>query len=243
MKKGPAIILVFLIIIIALLGIWLWYPNSGSQIFTNSPSSTTTGTGATTTPTSTLTLDQNITAGPLTFAFPSADFGLATNTTQILAKSYIPPCDSNFNYCLYYIGNAYQGTNFESAGLRVQKVTALKTQAQCLNTQPSGMTGFVPVIATSSDYAVSVFAPLGDAAAGHFSSGALYRLSYSGSCYEFQTRIGESDFGNYPSGSIQQFTTNEQTAIQMELQQILSTLTVASSGENIVFPIAAQHLP
>src|SRR5258708_11997428 len=51
-------------------------------------------------------------------------------------------------------------------------------------------------------YTTSVFSPIGDAAAGHYASGALYRLYLqdSSTCYEFETRLGQTQFANYPAG-------------------------------------------
>ncbi|HVM76759.1 MAG TPA: hypothetical protein VMU07_01245 [Candidatus Paceibacterota bacterium] len=242
MKRGPLIALIIILVIIAVLAILLVVPGSSGNQTVGTPNGTTTGTGATSTPTSTLTFDQSISDGVITVSYPSADFGLATNASQVLVHPYIPPCSAGFTYCLYYTGGAYSGTTFESAGIRIQKRTDLATQNQCLTTEPAGF-GLRPVIVTSTDYAASVFSPLGDAAAGHFANGAVYRLSYGKNCYEFETRIGESDYGNYPSGSIQQFTPDEQTAIQNELQHILGTLVVVSSGESVHFPPPPQHLP
>ncbi|HEY5220578.1 MAG TPA: hypothetical protein VIJ29_00290, partial [Candidatus Paceibacterota bacterium] len=85
------------------------------------------------------------------------------------------------------------------------------------------------------DYSVSEFTPLGDAGAGHYSTGTLYRLEYNGACYEFETRIGQTQFANYPSGTIQQFTSADEAVLQTEIQNILNGITLPS-GETIVFP-------
>ncbi len=186
-----------------------------------------------------MTFDQTMSDGTITFSYPSADFGLATTKAQILAKAYIPPCDESFKYCLYYNGTAYKGTNFESAGLRITKRADLTTAAQCLATPPAGYTNLTPITASSSDYAAGTFPAVGNAGAGHYASGNIYRLAYAGTCYELETRIGQTQFANYPSGTIQQFTTDDQTAVQNELQQILATVSLPS-GETVTFP-SAQH--
>ena len=85
------------------------------------------------------------------------------------------------------------------------------------------------------DYAVSEFTPVGDAGAGHYSTETLYRLEYNGACYEFETRIGQSQFANYPSGTIQQFTDADEASLQDEIQSILNGITLLS-GEVITFP-------
>lgn len=182
------------------------------------------------------TFDQAISDGTIAFGYPSKEFGLATNTDQILVKSYIPPCSEKFDYCLYYHGSEFAGTNFESSGVRIEKRADLKTQTACLNAMPNGFAGgFVPKISTSTDYVTSSFSPLGDAGAGHYASGALYRLSYKGSCYEFETRIGQTQFANYPAGSIKEFTAALAASAQRELSDIMAGMTLMN-GEKVRFP-------
>ncbi|HUC01988.1 MAG TPA: hypothetical protein VMA75_03725 [Candidatus Paceibacterota bacterium] len=233
------IVIVFIIVIAILTAGVLWFVgagNNGGAIAPNA-SSTASGTVPTlvlNTTTSTASGTESVSDGTITFTVPS-DFGLAVNQQQILTKSYIPPCDPTFNYCLYYIGTAYQGTNFESAGIRIDKRTDLTTQSSCMNTAPTGYSNFTPTSTTIGDYSVSEFTPLGDAAAGHFSSGTLYRVFYNGACYEFETRIGQTDYANYPAGTIKQFTTADENALQSELHTILDSITLPN-GEAINFP-------
>ncbi len=176
------------------------------------------------------TLEQTVSDGTITVGYPS-DFGLAKNATQVLVHAYIPPCDENFDYCLYYNGAAYTGTNFESAGVRIAKRADLATASLCLQTLPNGYTsGLTPKITTGSDYQTSVFSPLGDGATGHYASGALYRLAYGSACYEFETRIGETQFANYPAGTIQEFTTADRAAVQAKLDAIATGVTLPGGG-------------
>src|SRR5690348_12489307 len=124
---------ILIVIIILAIGIWLIYgfspASTGPASSTNAPTSTQTGgsSGGVMMP----AFDQSLSDGTITVHYPSADFALATTQMQILAHSYIPPCSSNFNYCLYYIGTKFQGTNFESAGLRIQKRADLATRTKC----------------------------------------------------------------------------------------------------------------
>ncbi len=185
--------------------------------------------------------DQSVSDGTVTFSYRSSEFGLATTPGQVLVTSYIPPCEQGFNYCLYYNGKQYQGTNFESAGLRIQKRTDISSEKLCLSTPPAGFSAKTTPQATSvnSAYSVSVFSPVSDAAAGHFSSGALYRLFLKDGlkCYEFATRIGQTQYANYPAGTIKQFTTADQTVVSAQLTDILGTLTL-KDGTKISFPQA-----
>ena len=179
--------------------------------------------------------DKGISDGAMSIFYPIADFEMATSEQKMTVHSYIPPCDPDFNYCLYYTGTAYQGTNFESAGIRIDTRTDLTTQTACLTAPPTGYTNFVPTSTTAGDYSISEFTPIGNAGAGHFATGTLYRLAYNGVCYEFETRIGQSQFANYSSGTIQQFTVADQMNLQTEIIGILNGVTLAS-GETVVFP-------
>lgn len=235
------IFIVFILVIAVLTVGFLWVVNSGNQSGTITPAnstSTSSGTVPTlvlSTPTGTTASGmESISDGTITIVYPGADFGLATSQTQVTVRSYIPPCDPDFNYCLYYVGTAYQGTNFDSAGIRVEQRPDLTTQAACLTTPPTGFSNFTPTSTTVGDYSVSEFTPLGDAGAGHYSTGTLYRLEYNGACYEFETRIGQSQFANYPSGTIQQFTAADQANLQVEIVGILNGVTLPS-GETVNF--------
>lgn len=104
---------------------------------------------------------QSISDETITFSY-APEFGLAVTPEQILVRSYIPPCDEDFHYCLYLVSGEYQGTNFESAGLRIKERTDLGSPEVCLNTPPEGYTVFEPEIHTGQEYATSVFAPVGE---------------------------------------------------------------------------------
>jgi hypothetical protein len=168
--------------------------------------------------------ENSISDGTITVKY-SKEFGLATNDNQILNKSYIPPCSEDFNYCIYYIGDAYKGTNFESAGIRIEKRIDLNTERLCQDTPPTGFDSTkLPSSKDSDDkYASSLFTNIGDAAAGHYSSGSLYRLYIKSKyvCYELESRIGESQFANYPPGTIKEFTAENRKEIQDKLNQIM----------------------
>src|SRR3989344_2243082 len=165
-------------------------------------------------------------------------FGLAVTKDQILVKSYIPACDENFDYCLYYYTDTYKGTNFESAGLRVKKRIDLSS-ITCLTTPPEGFNPSMQPDATnsSSAYSMSFFSNVSGAAAGHYSSGSLYRLyiKENGACYEFETRIGQSQFANYPEGSIKEFTDKDSEQVRIQLINILEEITL-KDGQTLQLP-------
>jgi hypothetical protein len=192
------------------------------------------GSGAATS-TESVVLDKTVSDGTITVGYPSKEFGLAASKEEILVTAYIPPCDENFNYCLYYRGSAYEGTNFESAGLRIKRRDDLKNETSCLTTPPSGYTSINPHVASSTGYATSLFPSLGDAGAGHYANGDLYRLSYRGACYEFETRVGASQYMNYPAGTIHEFGAEGQAAVFEMLAGILKTIMLPSDT-HVAFP-------
>jgi hypothetical protein len=222
------------IIIIVILGFWFWKLGAKPETQNNIASSTS----------SVLGFDQNIFDGTIKMAYPSKGFGLATNPQQILVKSYIPSCSENFNYCLYFNSSKYQGTNFESAGVRVLKRTDLTDEKLCLNTAPAGFDASMTPSSTKStdQYSSSIFANVGDAAAGHYAIGSLYRLyaKNDSSCYELETRIGQSQFANYPAGAIKEFTADDMKNLQSELAQIMEQITLPS-GEKNLWPIFIDY--
>lgn len=174
-----------------------------------------------------------ITADGIAFDYPE-DFGLATTSEQILRKSYIPACDEGFDYCLYYYRDDYLGTNFESAGLRIQKREDLSAE-DCLVKPPEGYSEIWPSINNREDYQTSHFGPLGDAAAGHYANGELYRLAFNGKCYEFETRIGQSQFANYEPGTIKEFSEADLAVVKNKLNEVLKRVRFEDGGE-IDFP-------
>ena len=219
------------IVVIVLIGLaavyYGWKP-------TAAPAQNTQETNATSTMTDT-TSD-----GTITFAH-SPEFGLATNPQQVLVHTYIPPCGQSFDYCLYYNGDAYQGTNFESAGLSISKRPDIANERLCLDTPPQGYNATVtPGASTStSAYSASVFSPIGDAAAGHYANGSVYRLwvRSASKCYELETLIGETQYANYPAGSIKQFTADDEHALQDLLRKQLDSVMITADNIPVAFPL------
>lgn len=226
-KEIPTLILAALI----LLGLGYIYYSSSKGIVTSV--ATTTAPAATSTwPTASITTPQGV-----YFAYPTKDYSLATTSDQVLVLSYIRPCDDGFDYCLYNTSPDFSGTNFESAGLRIKARPDLTTKQACLATPPAGRPGLAANTSLHDGYATSAFSVDG-AAAGNYSSGTLYRLYAAGHCTEFETRIGESQFANFPAGSIQKFTDSDRARVEAELLSILASVKV--SGAPIVFPASGK---
>ena len=226
--KTRNLILTALILVLAL---WLLYPLTTRK--------TPQSNGVDNNLPSVSSFEQTISDGTITIIYPSDSFGLATNKSQILGGSYIPPCDEIFSYCVYYIGKEFTGTNFESAGVRVGKRVDFVDEKTCLEAPPDGFTeGKTPDNnKTDTEYASSVFLNVGDAGAGHSAKGSVYRLyvKQPALCYEFETRIGQSQFQNYPSGSINEFTSINQKSLELTLLELIQTISL-SSEKNHLFP-------
>jgi hypothetical protein len=181
----------------------------------------------------------SVSTGAIKWSYPD-NFGLAVTSEQLkgMVQSYIPPCEEGFDYCLYYKGADFKGTNFESAGIRVNKRADLTTERLCLNTPPAGRTNMGNSTASTSAYSASIFSPLGDAAAGHYSNGELYRVYILNdkSCTEIETRIGESQFDNFPAGTIKRFGESDRDKVYEGFRSILNSLKISATGETIRLP-------
>ncbi len=223
MKNTPLFIVA---IIILILGYFFFVRNNGDESDTSMvmPSS---GEEA--------NLDRHVMAGgEVSFGRPQ-DFNLAVSGEPLMVSSVIPPCDQGFEYCLYYKGDDYKGTNFESAGLRLGRRQDLESEKDCLNTPPQGYDMAPTASSSQPAYATSVFSHLGDAAAGHYATGILYRLWSGSSCYEFETRVAESQFANYPEGSIQKFTDEDRANAQTKLKAVLGNVRIVSMEDAVIF--------
>ncbi|MHB1162983.1 MAG: hypothetical protein ACYCZZ_00410 [Minisyncoccota bacterium] len=229
MKKEIITLILALIILGGIGGIY-YFSNKGTStgVATTTPSTATSATP----PLREVTMSDGV-----GFAYPTKDYSLATTSDQVLVLSYIRPCDDGFDYCLYNTSPDFSGTNFESAGLRIKARPDLTTKQACLATPPAGRPGLSANTSLHDGYATSAFSVDG-AAAGHYSSGTLYRLYASSHCTEFETRIGESQFANFPAGSIQKFTDSDRARVEAELLSILASVKV--SGAPIVFPASGK---
>jgi hypothetical protein len=181
--------------------------------------------------------ESTISDGVITIGYPAPEFGLAVRREQLPA-SYIPACDEGFAYCVYYAGEAHEGTNFESAGVRVSRRDDFKDRAACVGTQPEGYSGLTPVHASTTEYASATFAPTGDAGAGHYARGAIYRLAVADRCYELETRVGEAQFANFEPQAIREFTAADRAALEAELRNVVQAIQLPS-GQRAVFPTPA----
>lgn len=191
------------------------------QESTSTPQSTvSTTTGGTST-----TTDRHVTPDGLVFVRPT-DFALAVTPEQVTVKSVIPPCEQGFKYCLYYIGNAYAGANFESAGIGISTLTATSSTACTAANDYNGPASNARQ-ETIGNKEFFVFES-GDAGAGHMAEDTIYRGLVNGTCFQFVARIGQSQFLNYEPGAIKEFTDAMQAELRSKLDGIVNTFTFQS---------------
>lgn len=177
--------------------------------------------------------------GTITFSTPE-DFGLAVTEEQILVDAAVPPCSTPFAYCVYYLGAAYEGTNFESAGVTIRKEESLDTETACLTTPPAGYSELAPAAtSTGSGYAMSLFAPLQDAATGQYTSAEEYSLFTDSVCYTFTARIGESQIENMPEAT-EEFTDAERERMFETLRTFIRAIVVNETGASLDIPERAE---
>lgn len=216
--KAGTILLLIIAILLSSAAIFMWESKRDGTLGVENPIGVNSS------------FDQTISDGTLTFAYSTTTFGLATNQTQLLVNSYIPPCDAGFTYCFYYIGNDYEATNFESAGIRVQKRPDITSERICLDTPPLGFNASMkPTELRDTDtYSSSVFSNIGDAGAGHYASGSEYRLfvKNNSTCYEVETRVGQTQFQNYPTSTIEEFTVADEADMRSLLEDFVDSITL-----------------
>lgn len=156
--------------------------------------------------------------GDYSFERPE-NFGLAVNSDQILVKSMIPPCEVGFDYCLYYNGEKYNNTNFETAGVGFY-VVKNKSETACFSAaEYNGRKGNLHT-ETINGIQFTVF-DSGDAAMGHYANDVVYQTFQNGTCYRFIARVGTSQFDNYEKGTIEKFDPQMEKEIKEDLKKII----------------------
>ncbi|MCL5666859.1 MAG: hypothetical protein M1383_03755 [Patescibacteria group bacterium] len=148
------------------------------------------------------------------------DFGFNTNYDQIKNLGYIPVCDQTTKACVLYTGDAYKGTNFEDAGVSINIDPSLNTEAKCYNFNAANNEAQTPVADAAINGVDFKSATGGQGAAGHFMKTQEYRNLHNGMCYEIAQRLGQTNIGNYPEGTVKPFDENQ---VWGSLQQIVNT--------------------
>ena len=170
--------------------------------------------------------------GEVLISYPPG-FGLAVTQEQLLHDAQIPPCDEGFDYCIYVEPEEFEGTNFSSAGLGIQARTDLTNEADCMLTQPDGYLDLVPIVAGASDFATTLYHGIDQGAAGHYSTGSLGRLYYDSACYQFETRVAQAQFANYPTGTIEEFDAADQARTSDRLMAVMARVALPDGRNSL----------
>lgn len=206
-----------------------------------------------------------VAGGVVTLTYP-AELALATTGQPLPIASTIPPCDDGFDYCFYMPEGAFAGTNFRAAGMSVTLRKGLTSRLSCLLAQPDGYQDLQPGLVVPmresvgqdvggsaerdstaetgggapAGPATSRFGGLGEGAAGTYYNGEERRLFVAGACYEFTTRVVESQFGNYPEGAVKEYTAEQRGATLARFDEVLAnaTVTVGDEVEPVEWPRA-----
>jgi hypothetical protein len=175
--------------------------------------------------------------------YPS-DFGFNTNNSQIQSLGYIPVCDQTTVGCIFYTGNTYTGTNFESAGVSINFNKSLDTEAKCYNFKVSTNEAQTAAADVTINGVTFKSATGGGAGAGHFMKTQEYRNFRNNLCYEITQRVGSTNIGNYEPGTVKEFNENE---VWQKLQLIINTFkfsnAVASTGNQVALTGTIVCLP
>lgn len=170
--------------------------------------------------------------GDVSLSYPD-DFGMAVNQDQLLVSSTIPVCSSGFDYCIYLNSGEYDGTNFEGAGLGIVIRGDLDYEAACALEQPEGFSELEPVVEGGVDHVTSVFDEVGEGAAGHFTNGAVYRLYFADTCYEFESRVAQAQFSNFEPGAVERFGDEALDDVLTSLTDIVESVELPDGRDGL----------
>lgn len=168
----------------------------------------------------------NITA----MKYSNADFSInipdgaqmLNNKEDISTSGYIPVCDPDTSIlCLAFPGSTYPNSNFNGAAVSVNVIPAITVESTCLTMPQSGRdAGTTIVTINGTEYASATG---GDAAMSHQSYGTNYRTFHDNKCYELTSLIYTTTFEVYEPGTIEEFTTEQESVITAKLNSIIQS--------------------
>lgn len=174
--------------------------------------------------------DKSVSDGVISFNIPD-DFGLATTPFQILSKYTVPPCAVGFAYCLYYSGDRYQGTNFDSAGLAISIHKDAVNKQVCLIELDDGYSDPSVKIVEHGEYAMSIFHHTDPTDTDHSDTAEQYRLYTQDTCYQFSLFVAQTQ-----QGSGRDLTQSDKIALMERLRAALRSVVLVLSDEKLVLP-------
>lgn len=156
------------------------------------------------------------------FQIKYPDFVNPIFTSQLHKTTFIPICEDNFLFCLYYPESLFPETDFAGAGFGISKIENAKSIDQCSSFANSDIFPATKILINGIAF---YHQQRGSAATGHQEDTHYYRTFHNNSCFEIDLRITtESRVENYPPGSgYQPFTVQKKTKVLDDLKNILST--------------------
>lgn len=220
MNKNSGII--FLLISLLLIVV-IYFVNKNQLGFNIQPESPQNNNGQTGS-----TSEETITDIALNYSlsYPTDFTKLGTDErAELNTLGYIPPCTEDYNTCLYYSGERYTETNFDSAGLSAHIIEATNRES-CEAFTGSYLLPNTDISTENLNGNTFSVARSGDAGAGHIAEETLYRTYHNDICLEIVTRIGYTQFANYPEGTIKEFTENNREDLMNDMKNIIRTLSL-----------------
>jgi len=135
---------------------------------------------------------------------------------QEAQKSYIPICGPESVACFEYNGTAYEGTNFEAAGLSVNILRKARTEEECNKID----TGQYPIKRAVINGIPFHYGETGGAATGHVIGGPAYRTFHEHVCFEAALLITATGIGVYDPGTVKEFNSAK---LEKQLDRMLHT--------------------
>jgi hypothetical protein len=166
-------------------------------------------------------------------------FGFNTDISKVKSLTYIPVCDQTMVACAFLEKSQYSNTNFDGAGVSINIDKTLNTEAKCYNFSVSTNAAQQAAADATINGAVFKSATGGDAGAGHFEKLQVYRNFRNGMCYEIAQHVGSTNIGNYPEGSITEFSQDE---VWQRLQMVVNSFAFTEQASAAVPPQAGQKV-
>ena len=164
--------------------------------------------------------------GRFTLRFPAGEFTALgpDREADAHATSVIPPCDDGFLACIAWRGAAFEGTNFDSAGVAVFAPDAASA-VQCRATR----SGAVPGEARQETVGGLEFTTYttGEGAMSHASHDDVW-LTWDGArCWQLVARIGSTRLEVYEPGRVEAFSDADREQLRAVLRDILGSFAPA----------------
>lgn len=133
------------------------------------------------------------------------DFLVSIDINKVRPLSYIPVCGDTMVACVYYSGMGYKGTNFDGAGISINILKNLNTEAKCYNFDISTNEAQKSVADITINSLAFKSAIGGGAATGHYDRVQVYRNFHNSKCYEIAQTLAFISIGVYEPGAVKAF--------------------------------------